>query len=61
MERITDLAKNKQGIVVALSLPENGEHQKKDKVFDQILLDDLKSDLGLSLLIEFLHKHLAKR
>ena len=35
-KEITDQAKNKQGIVVALSLPENGEHQKKDKVFDQI-------------------------
>ena len=57
---ITDLAKNKQGIAVALSLPEDDEHQIKDKVFDQIPLDDLKSDFGLSLLIEFLDKHLAK-
>ena len=59
-KEITDLAKNKQGIAVALSLPEDDEHQIKDKVFDQISIDDLKSDFGLSLLIEFLDKHLAK-
>ena len=59
-KEITDLAKNKQGIAVALSLPEDEEHQIKDKVFDQISIDDLKSDFGLSLLIEFLDKHLAK-
>ena len=58
-KEITDLAKNKQGIAVALSLPEDDEHQIKDKVFDQIPLDDLKSDFGLSLLIEFLDKHLT--
>ena len=45
---------------MALSLPEDNEHQIKDKVFDQISIDDLKSDFGLSLLIEFLDKHLAK-
>ena len=59
-KEITDLAKNKQGITVALLLPEDDEHRIKDKVFDQIPLDDLKSDFGLSLLIEFLDKHLAK-
>ena len=49
------------GIAVALSLPEDDEHQIKDKVFDQIPLDDLKSDFELSILIEFLDiKHLAK-
>ena len=46
---------------MALSLPEDDEHQIKDKVFDQIPLDDLKSDFELSILIEFLDiKHLAK-
>ena len=43
-KEITDLAKNKQGIAVALSLPEDDEHQIKDKVFDQISIDYLKSD-----------------
>ena len=57
---ITDLAKNKQGIAVALSLPEDDEHQIKDKVFDQISIDDLKDNFGLDILIAFLDKHLAK-
>ena len=57
---ITDLAKNKQGIAVALSLPEDDEHQIKDKVFDQISIDDLKDNFGLYILIAFLDKHLAK-
>ena len=54
---ITDLAKNKQGIAVALSLPEDDEHQIKDKVFDQISIDDLKGNFGLNILIAFLDKH----
>ena len=59
-KEITDLPKNKQGIAVALSLPVDDEHQIKDKVFDQIPLDDLKTDFGLNILIAFLDKHLAK-
>ena len=43
-KEITDLPNNKQGIAVALSLPVDDEHQIKDKVFDQIPLDDLKTD-----------------
>lgn len=57
---ITELSKNKQGIAVALSLPEEDESQIKDKVFDQIPLDDLKSEDGLNILLTFLDKHLAK-
>ena len=57
---ITDLAKNKQGIAVALSLPEDDEHQIKEKVFDQIYIDDLKGNFGLNILIASLDKHLAK-
>ena len=43
-----------------LSLPEDDEHQIKDKVFDQISFDDLKGNFGLNILIAFLDKHLAK-
>lgn len=57
---ITELSKTKQGIAVALSLPEEDESQIKDKVFDQIPLDDLKSEDGLNILLAFLDKHLAK-
>ena len=59
-KEITDLPKNKQGIVVALSLPVDDEHQIKDKVFDQISLDDLKTDFGLNIFIAFFDKYLAK-
>ena len=57
---ITELSKTKQGIAVALSLPEEDESQIKDKVYDQISLDDLKSEDGLNILITFMDKHLAK-
>lgn len=57
---ITDLAKDKQGIAIALSLPEEDESQIREKVFDQIPIDDLKSDDGLTVLLNFLDKHLAK-
>ena len=50
---ITELSKNKQGIAVALSLPENDENKIKDKVFDQIALDELKDEDGLDILIAF--------
>ena len=45
---------------MALSLPVDDEHKIKDKVSDQILLDDLKTDFGRNILIAFLDKHLAK-
>ena len=44
---ITELSKNKQGIAVALSLPEDDENKIKDKVLDQISLDELKAEDGL--------------
>ena len=40
---LTDLPKSKQGIVVALSLPENHETHIRERVFDQIPLKDLKT------------------
>ena len=57
---ITELKRDKQGIAVALSLPEEDENQIKDKVFDQIPIDDLKDDSGLDILLAFLDKHLGK-
>ena len=56
----TKLSKNKQGIAVALSLPDDDENKIKDKVFDQIALDELKDEDGLNILIAFLDKHLGK-
>ena len=57
---VTDICKTKQGIVIALSLPENEEFQIKEKVFSQVSLDDLKKEDGLDILIQFLDKHLKK-
>ena len=57
---ITDLAKEKKGIAVALTLPEEDETQIREKVFDQIKLEDLKKDTGFKTLLDFLDTHLAK-
>ena len=57
---LTDLPKYKQGIVVALSLPEDDETHIRERVFDQIPLQDLKTDDGLNILLNFLDKHCGK-
>ena len=57
---ITDLSEDKQGIAIALSLPDDDESQIREKVFDQIAIDDLKSNDGLTVLINVLDEHLAK-
>ena len=57
---VTDLRKEKQGVVIALSLPKNDKSQIRQKVFDQISIDDLKKEDGLDTLIAFLDKHLKK-
>ena len=56
---VTDLRKEKQGIVIALSLPKGHKNQVREKVFEQISLDDLKSDDGLDKLL-FLDERLKK-
>lgn len=57
---ITDLSKVKQGIAIALSLPEDDPTGIREKVFDQLSLASLKLTSGLETLIKFLDKHLAK-
>ena len=46
--------------LIALTLPEDDESKIREKVFDQIKLDDLKKDTGFDTLLEFLDKHLDK-
>ena len=53
-KEITDLSKDKQVIAIALSLLEDDESQIREKVFDQIPVDDLKNDDGLTVLSSFL-------
>ena len=57
-KEITELAKEKRGVAIALTLPEEDESKIREKVFDQIKLDDLKKET--ETLIAFLDKHLAK-
>lgn len=59
-EAVTDVAKEKRGIIIALSLPDSHESKIKDKVFESIPLGDLKKENGLETLIQFLDKHLQK-
>ena len=45
-QEVTDICKSKQGIVIALSLPENDEFHIKEKVFNQVSLNDLKGRMA---------------
>ena len=57
---VTELRKDKQGVAIALSLPEDDKTQIREKVFEQINLGDLKKEGGLDILITFLDSHLKK-
>ena len=58
--RITEVKKDKQGIAVALSLPEEDATGIRERVFNEIAMDDLVKEDGLNQLIEFFDKHLGK-
>ena len=58
--RITDVSKAKQAIAVALSLPEEDASGIRERVFNEISMDDLAKDDGLDQLITFFDKHLGK-
>ena len=57
---VTDINRNNQGIMVALSLPETDDMPVREKLFNEISVADLKSDDGLSTLLEFLDQNLGK-
>ena len=57
---ITDLEKEKQGIAIALTLPEEDETGIREKVFDELTIADLKKENGLDLLLQFMDKKLKK-
>ena len=57
---LTDLAKAKQGLALALSLPEKDSSNIRDKVFSDVSLKDLKSDDGVKKLIKFKDNLLKK-
>ena len=57
---VTEIDKKKQGIAIALSLPEDDSSGIREKVFDEMKLDDLKTDDGFEKLITFLDGKLGK-
>ena len=59
-QALTELEKKKQGLVIALSLPEEGQNSVRDKVFSEISADVLNADDGVTKLIEFLDKIFKK-
>ena len=50
---VTELSKEKQAFVVALSLPEDDKSKIKEKVFGDLELDVLSRENGMSVLFEF--------
>ena len=59
-ESITEVAKEKQAGTVAFSLPEEHESRIREKVFNELKLEDLNKAAGLKTLKDFLDKHLKK-
>jgi hypothetical protein len=59
---VTELAKNKQGNYVVLSLPNKSKfgNDIKERAFESLSEDELRSDDGLKLLLKFLDKELGK-
>lgn len=56
--KLTDLPKFKQGIVIVLSLPEDGETRIRGLIFDEITLENLKTDGGSTILLNALDKYI---
>lgn len=57
--QMTEFREERQAIVVALNIPEELEQMIREKVFDEIRLDDLKSKNRLSILFDLLDNHFA--
>ena len=56
---IIELEKTKQGIVIALTPPEDDESGIREKVFDELSID-LKAEDRLNTLLEFMNRKLKK-
>ena len=57
----TSTEKAKQGLTVALSLPEDDATNIRDKVFSELDLEELKKDTGLTTLIAYFDTPLHTR
>ena len=51
---VTDLEKDEQGIVIALSLPENDLSGVRGKCFNEVTLDQLNKADGVETLLTYL-------
>ena len=59
-KEVTEVTAERQGIVVALTLPEDDETGIRERVFDEIKLEDLKKADGFQTLLNYLDKQLGK-
>ena len=57
---VTDLAKEKQGIAIALSLSENDPSGVRDEVFNKITLANLNNEEGVNTLINYFKRLFLK-
>lgn len=59
-ELVTDLHKDKKGLALALSLPEHDPSGIRDKVFNEVKLENIKGENGVKTLITFMDKLFKK-
>ena len=59
-KEVADLEATKQGIAVALLLPEDDDFSLKSKLFDKYSIADLKKATGLKTVTDFLDAQLGK-
>ena len=57
---MTDLDKSKQGVAIALSFPEQDEHKLLEKVFSKLSINNIKTEDGFDILLDFLDRKLQK-
>ena len=57
---MTDLDKSKQGVAIALSFPEQDEHKLFEKVFSKLSINNVKTEDGFDILLDFLDRKLQK-
>ena len=57
---VTDLDKSKQSIAIALSFPEQDEHKLCEKVFSELSINDLETESGFDILLDFPDRILQK-
>ena len=57
---VTDLPQQKQGVAIALSLPESDASGIRDKEFNEITLTNLSAENGADKLIEYMDKLFEK-